>query len=64
MSRLDIFLITDNMGSIWKLNNQVVGKRVLSNHCPVWLKAGGCEWGPNLLGSTMAGINTKTLTLS
>ncbi|XP_058757182.1 uncharacterized protein LOC131630421 [Vicia villosa] len=46
MSRLDRFFISDNLALIWKLDNQVVGKRVLSDHCPVWLKAGGYDWGP------------------
>lgn len=45
MSRLDHFLLTDNLVYDWKLDNQMVGKRVPSDHCPVWLKSGGWDWG-------------------
>ncbi|XP_058775087.1 uncharacterized protein LOC131649341 [Vicia villosa] len=45
MSRLDQFLIIDNLISLWKFDNQVVGKWVLSDHCPVWLKSSGSDWG-------------------
>lgn len=23
-----------------------MGRRELSDHCPIWLKIGGCDWGP------------------
>ncbi|XP_058779021.1 uncharacterized protein LOC131653012 [Vicia villosa] len=45
MSRLDRFLLSDNLISLWKLDNQVVDKRVLSDHSHVWLKSGGSDWG-------------------
>lgn len=32
MGRLDRFLLSDNLISLWKFDNQVVGKRVLSDH--------------------------------
>lgn len=47
MSRLDRFLLSDNLISLCKFDNQVVGKRVLYDHSPIWLKFGGCcDWGP------------------
>lgn len=46
MSKLDRFPLTDNLVSDWKLVNQFLGKRVLSDHCPVWLKGGDVDWGP------------------
>lgn len=45
MSRMDIFLLTDKFIRDWKLVSQFVGKKVLSEHYPVWLKGGGCDWG-------------------
>ncbi|XP_058783675.1 uncharacterized protein LOC131658395 [Vicia villosa] len=46
MSRLDRFLLTENLILLWKVDCQVVGKREISDHCPVWLKVGGKDWGP------------------
>lgn len=46
MSRLDRFLLSENLVLYWKVECQRVGKRELSNHCPMWLKSGGCDLGP------------------
>lgn len=63
MNKLDRFLITDNFIPLWKFNNQTISKRVLSDHYLVWLKSGGSDWGLNLLGLIIVGINTKILAL-
>lgn len=41
MSRLDTILVSDKLVIEWKLENQFVWKRELSDHCPVWIKGGG-----------------------
>lgn len=41
MSRLDRIMLTDKLVLDWKLDNQFVEKRVLSDQCPMWLKGGG-----------------------
>ncbi|XP_058772452.1 uncharacterized protein LOC131646435 [Vicia villosa] len=46
MSRLDRFLLSDSLISSWNLENQLVGKRINSDHCPVWLKPANGDWGP------------------
>src|SRR3954470_8530532 len=46
MSRLDRFFITDNLIFGWKVEYQVEGKRVSSDHCLVWMKSSDCDWGP------------------
>ncbi|XP_058774472.1 uncharacterized protein LOC131648760 [Vicia villosa] len=46
MSRFDRFLVSDSLISRWNLENRMVGKRINSNHCPVWLKSVNGDWGP------------------
>lgn len=39
MSRLDRFLLSDNVFSNWNIVGKIVGSKDISNHCLVWLKA-------------------------
>lgn len=38
ISRLDKFLLFDNMVNSWKIISQLVGKRDILDHFPIWLK--------------------------
>lgn len=45
-SQLDCFLISEDLISMLKVSAQWVGNRDISDHCPVTLKCGICDWGP------------------
>lgn len=46
MSRLDRFLVSESMLIEWNIIGQWVGKRDISDHCPIWLKCCVKDWGP------------------
>lgn len=48
MSRLDRFLLYEPLIVLWGVVDQVIGKRDISCHCPVWLKLDKVDWGPKL----------------
>ncbi|XP_058784197.1 uncharacterized protein LOC131658967 [Vicia villosa] len=45
-SRIDRFLISNNVISSWGVVGQWIGKRDISDHCPVWLMVDKEDWGP------------------
>ncbi|XP_058768560.1 uncharacterized protein LOC131642301 [Vicia villosa] len=45
-SRLDRFLVAENVVSRWGVIGQFVGDRDISDHCPVWLVCDNSNWGP------------------
>lgn len=46
MSRIDRFLLSDNLIAEWHVAAQWIGDRDVSDHCPVWLKIDDINWGP------------------
>lgn len=46
MSRLDRFLISPNLVDKWNISGQWIGKRNISDHCPIWLLRSNVDWGP------------------
>ncbi|XP_058741336.1 uncharacterized protein LOC131613705 [Vicia villosa] len=46
MSRIDRFLVADNVVNRWGVNWQLIGERDISDHCPIWLEVGDLNWGP------------------
>ncbi|XP_058784985.1 uncharacterized protein LOC131659881 [Vicia villosa] len=45
-SRIDRFLISNNIISSWGVVGQWIGMRDISDHCPVWLMVDKEDWGP------------------
>lgn len=45
-SRLDRFLFSERLLDLWKVENQIIGNRELSYHCPIWFKGNVCNWDP------------------
>lgn len=45
-SRLDRFLVSDGIMNLWQVKGQRVGKRDISDHCPIWLECSNLNWGP------------------
>lgn len=37
-SRINHFLLSEGLVDLWKVDNQVIGNRDLSYHCPMWFK--------------------------
>ncbi|XP_058747040.1 uncharacterized protein LOC131620033 [Vicia villosa] len=46
MSRIDRFLVSNNVINDWGVVGQLVGDRDISDHCPVWLVVDKLNWGP------------------
>ncbi|KAI5437886.1 hypothetical protein KIW84_023851 [Lathyrus oleraceus] len=46
MNRLDKFLLSDNLISLWKITTKWIGQRDISYHCLIWLKSCSSDWGP------------------
>lgn len=47
MSRIDRFLISEGLIDSWGINVQSIGDRSISDHCPIFVKSGNLNWGPN-----------------
>lgn len=45
-SRLDRFLLTEDVITKWNVAAQWVGDRDISDHCPIWLDCAVYDWGP------------------
>ncbi|XP_058774615.1 uncharacterized protein LOC131648899 [Vicia villosa] len=45
-SRIDRFLVSNNIVSSWGVVGQLIGDRDVSDHCPVWLVVDKEDWGP------------------
>ncbi|XP_058765950.1 uncharacterized protein LOC131639469 [Vicia villosa] len=45
-SRIDRFLISNNIILSWGVVGQWIGMRDVSDHCPVWLMVDKEDWGP------------------
>lgn len=46
MSRLDRFLLSEEWINLWGFGAQWIGKRDVSDHCPIMLKGKHTNWGP------------------
>ncbi|XP_058752845.1 uncharacterized protein LOC131626046 [Vicia villosa] len=46
MSRLDRFLVSENLIASLKIVGQWIGDRNISDHCPIWLMIDDSNWGP------------------
>lgn len=44
MSRLDGFLLLEELVIKWKVDGQMVGERDFSNHCLIWIKGNSNNW--------------------
>lgn len=45
-SRIDRFLVSEDLISLWDIIDQWVGLRDVTNHCPVTLRSRKFNWGP------------------
>lgn len=63
-SKIDRFLLSEDLITEWKISAQWVGNRDISDHCPIWLMSKSVNWGQNLFDLTTAGLNTKTSEIS
>ncbi|XP_058755204.1 uncharacterized protein LOC131628395 [Vicia villosa] len=45
-SRIDRFLVADNIIQDWGVVGQFIGNRDISDHCPIWLVLDRDNWGP------------------
>lgn len=45
-SRLDIFIVSEEIIDWWKITPQEIISIDISNHSPVWIKASDLNWGP------------------
>ncbi|XP_058785271.1 uncharacterized protein LOC131660131 [Vicia villosa] len=45
-SRIDRFLVADNIVNKWGILGQMVGNWDISDHCPIWLICDKEDWGP------------------
>ncbi|CAK8533736.1 unnamed protein product [Lathyrus sativus] len=48
MSRIDRFLVDSAFINRWGMIGQSIGKRDISEHCPIWMKIEERNWGPKL----------------
>lgn len=55
MSRIDRFLIFDSLILAWGIVGQLIDKRDVSDHCPIWLISNQSDWGKNPSESTIIG---------
>ncbi|CAK8535158.1 unnamed protein product [Lathyrus sativus] len=46
ISRLDRFLVSDNLIDDWKIMAQYIGRRGISDHFSISLKTNNVDWGP------------------
>ncbi|XP_058783019.1 uncharacterized protein LOC131657664 [Vicia villosa] len=46
MSRIDRFLVSNQVVNKWGVVGQIIGDRDISDHCPVWLVKDNVNWGP------------------
>ncbi|XP_058775987.1 uncharacterized protein LOC131650289 [Vicia villosa] len=46
MSRIDRFLVANNMVNRWGVIGKLIGNRDISDHCPIWLVVDDMNWGP------------------
>lgn len=46
MSRLDCFLLSENLIESWGVDIYTTGSRSISDHCPIWIKPNRTNWGP------------------
>lgn len=46
MNRLDRFLLSDSVISRWGIFGQLIGRRDISGHFPIWLVVYRSNWGP------------------
>lgn len=47
MSRIDRFLIFESLLERWGVVGQVIGRRDIFDHFPIWLKINKEDWGAN-----------------
>ncbi|XP_058747086.1 uncharacterized protein LOC131620082 [Vicia villosa] len=45
-SRIDRFLLSNNVVNKWEIIRQFIGDRDISDHCPIWLLSDKSNWGP------------------
>ncbi|XP_058758254.1 uncharacterized protein LOC131631478 [Vicia villosa] len=45
-SRIDRFLVSDAIVSLWGVVGKIIDIRDVSDHCPVWLEVDKEDWGP------------------
>ncbi|XP_058746783.1 uncharacterized protein LOC131619733 [Vicia villosa] len=48
-SRIDRFLVSEDIINSWGIVGQFIDKRGISDHCPMWLESDKEDWGPKLL---------------
>lgn len=48
MSRLDNFLLSNGLIEYWSVNDERVGNRDISDHCPITPNSGKVNWGLKL----------------
>lgn len=46
MSRIDRFLLLNNVVNRWGMIGQLIGSRDISNHSPIWIAADNSNLGP------------------
>ncbi|XP_058761237.1 uncharacterized protein LOC131634589 [Vicia villosa] len=46
MSRIDRFLLSDDLVEDWKVEGQYIRERDVSDHAPIWLEDNRKNWGP------------------
>lgn len=46
MSRLDRFLLSEELVEEWKVDGQMVGSRYFYDHYPIWIIGNSSNWGP------------------
>lgn len=46
MIRLGKFLLFEGLVKKWKVNGQLVGKRDISDHFPIWIYSNNLNWDP------------------
>ncbi|XP_058742024.1 uncharacterized protein LOC131614460 [Vicia villosa] len=58
-SRIDQFLVFNNIINRWGIVGQLIGLRDISDHCPVWLVVVKEDWARSLSNSIMSGFNIR-----
>ncbi|XP_058732668.1 uncharacterized protein LOC131604227 [Vicia villosa] len=46
MSRIDRFIVSNDVVSRWEVTGQLIGDRDISDHCPIWIIKDHRNWGP------------------
>lgn len=46
MSKIDRFLISEDLTTEWQISAQWAGQRDISDHCPIWLMCKPGNWSP------------------